>query len=67
MGTMNQIEKAIKAAGGPTAFAKLFSSTPQAVTNWRKRGVPAKRVLVVEKITGISRYELRPELHGDAE
>ena len=34
--------------------------TPQAISQWKQ--VPHDRVLDVERITGISRHELRPDL-----
>lgn len=36
----------------------------QAVSNWRQ--VPAERVLRLEKISGITRYELRQDIYGSA-
>ena len=32
------------------------------VTRWAQRGVPQERVLDVERVTGISRHALRPDL-----
>lgn len=59
-------EKAKRTAGGPAALAKLLGGvTPQAVSQWKK--VPADRVLDVERITGISRHLLRPDVFGAAE
>lgn len=54
-------------AGGPAALAKAMGGvmTPQAVSQWKK--IPAERVLDVERITGISRHELRPDVFGSAE
>lgn len=42
-------------------IAKEIGVTPGAVYQWRR--VPAERVLDVERITGISRHELRPDLY----
>lgn len=71
---MKPIELAKKAAsevidamGGPTALAELLDTSPQAVNNWRNRGVSTKRVLDVEKVSGKSRYELRPDIYGTAQ
>lgn len=62
----NFCEQAKDAAGGPAALAKqLGGVTPQAVSQWKK--VPAERVLDVERITGISRHALRPDVFGEAE
>lgn len=50
-------------AGGPAALAKAIGGvTSQAVSQWRK--VPAERVLDVERITGVSRHKLRPDVFG---
>lgn len=32
------------------------------VTRWAQRGVPYERVVEVERVTGIPRHELRPDL-----
>lgn len=56
--------KAIEVAGGPTALAKMLCITRQAVEQWD--AVPSKHVLAVEHVTGVSRYELRPDLYGPA-
>lgn len=62
----NFCTKAIKVAGGPAALAKdLGGLTSQAVSQWKK--VPAERVLDVERITGISRHDLRPDVFGREE
>lgn len=50
-------------AGGAVGLARqLGDLTPQAVSQWDK--VPAARVLEVERITGISRHLLRPDVFG---
>lgn len=57
------LESAKQAAGGPTGLAaKLGSITSQAVSQWKR--VPADRVLDVERVTGVSRYDLRPDIYG---
>ncbi|MBZ5761546.1 helix-turn-helix domain-containing protein [Rhizobium sp. VS19-DR104.2] len=61
----NICTKAIKDAGGPAALAKEIGGlTSQAVSQWKK--VPAERVLEVERVTGISRHQLRPDVFGAA-
>ncbi|MFG8076923.1 transcriptional regulator [Pseudomonas aeruginosa] len=56
--------KAVKAAGGQSALARILNVTPQAVQKMCALGrVPAKRVLEIEKATGVSRHELRPDLY----
>lgn len=62
------VEAAIEALGGPSNAARALGiDNPSVVLNWRTRGqVPARRVLEVESLTGISRHVLRPDLHGPA-
>lgn len=36
--------------------------TSQAISQWKK--VPVERVLVIERLSGISRHELRPDIYG---
>jgi DNA-binding transcriptional regulator YdaS (Cro superfamily) len=52
------------AAGGQSALAKELGIKPQAVQQWKK--VPPKYVLRVEGLTGYSRYDLRPDVYGEA-
>lgn len=61
----NFIKKAVKIAGGQAELARKVGVRQPAVHRWIKaKTVPAKRVLQVEKITGISRYKLNPEIYG---
>lgn len=58
------IETVIERLGGPTKAAEALGiKTASAISNWKTRGrVPVDHVLEVERITGISRHELRPDL-----
>lgn len=66
----NALETAKSKAGGSVGLATAIETetgeriTPQAVSQWDQ--VPAKRVLVVERITGVSRHDLRPDIYGEA-
>lgn len=60
MSTITKI--AIKKAGGPRAVAERLSLTRQAVSKWDE--VPGKHVLTIESMSGVTRYELRPDLYG---
>ena len=62
---MSAIDQAISRAGGVSALAKLLGTSPQVVCNWRRRGIPAERVLAVEQATEgeVTRYDLRPDLY----
>lgn len=53
--------RAIERAGGQASFAKLIGVTAQAVSQWNE--VPPLRVLEVERVSGVSRSELRPDLY----
>ena len=64
------LELAIKAAGGLTRLAERIRVTPQVIVNWRHRGIPAVRVLDIEKATAnaddspiVTRHQLRPDLY----
>lgn len=55
------LTQAIENIGSSTALAKKLGIKPQAISQWRR--VPALRVLEVEKATGVSRHDLRPDLY----
>lgn len=57
-------ETAISEAGGGAALAAQLKITRQAVYQWDR--VPPQHVLEVERITGVSRHRLRPDLFGEA-
>lgn len=55
-------EKAKSVVGGPSALAKALGNvSSQAISQWKR--VPAERVLDVERVTGVSRHDLRPDLY----
>lgn len=56
--------RAIELAGGTIALGKALGISRQAVEQWTR--VPPERVLEVERITGVSRYDLRPDIYGAA-
>lgn len=62
------LRMAIEYAGGITALAKLMPDAPsrQAVDNWTKSGLPAKRAIHIEvALNGrVRRQELRPDLYA---
>jgi DNA-binding transcriptional regulator YdaS (Cro superfamily) len=58
------IQLAIDAAGGVLQLAKLCKVSYQAVQKWQAAGrPPAERVLEIERVTSISRHDLRPDIY----
>jgi DNA-binding transcriptional regulator YdaS (Cro superfamily) len=58
------LEAAIEAAGGLRALARLLGITHQAILQWQERDkVPADRILDIERVTGVGRERLRPDLY----
>lgn len=64
--SIDAMTAAAKAAGSQTALAKELGCTPQNVQWMCSTGsVPAKHVLKIEAVTGISRHQLRPDLYPE--
>lgn len=55
------VQKAIESAGGITKLAHELGVRHQTFYSWKR--VPAERVLEIERITGVPRHELRPDLY----
>ncbi len=53
--------RAIEQMGSIVNLAQKLKVTPESVCLWRQ--VPSKRVLDVERLTGVKRWELRPDLY----
>ncbi len=62
---MNSLDAYLTAnpPGTREKVAKEIGVTPAAISQWRRSGVPPKRVLAVERATGISRHELAADLY----
>jgi DNA-binding transcriptional regulator YdaS (Cro superfamily) len=63
-------KQAIDAAGGQAAVARLLSTpshklTASHVQNWINRKIPAHWVIAVERVSGVSRHELRPDIYPE--
>lgn len=59
------VEQAAEKAGGVVALARELGIKHTALYSWKR--VPAGRVLEVERISGISRHAMRPDIFGAAE
>jgi DNA-binding transcriptional regulator YdaS (Cro superfamily) len=59
---MNGLDVAIERAGGVSKLAALLGLHQTVVSNWRSRGIPAKRCPEVERVTGVPRWVLLPDL-----
>lgn len=60
------LKRACELAGSQERLAKRIGTTQSQVWYWlakSKRGVPAEFVLPIERETGVSRSELRPDLY----
>ena len=55
--------EAIRVAGSVTKLAALIDVAPQAISQWNR--VPATRALEIERVTGVSRHKLRPDLYPE--
>jgi DNA-binding transcriptional regulator YdaS (Cro superfamily) len=62
----NALLKAIKVKGSQASLAKSIGVTQQTISNWltkSKVGVAPEYVLPIERETGVSRHELRPDIY----
>lgn len=65
---MSPLQQSISAVGGVKPLARLLNVRYQAVQQWVKRErPPAERCLAIERVSGVSRYELRPDIYGPPE
>lgn len=62
------LSRAVKKAGGtPYKLAQILPASKQTVYNWIKAGrvQSALGAIAVERATGVSRHELRPDIFGE--
>jgi len=55
------LREALNRIGGKRAMARALGIAQQAVSKWQK--VPVLRVLEVERLTGVARHDLRPDVY----
>lgn len=55
------IRKIAQSVGGIVALSQRLGLSRGAVSQWRE--VPANRIVEVERLTGVPREELRPDLY----
>ena len=63
---MDNLDKALKLAGGPTAVINAFGyRSTMTISQWRKRGIPAERVIPLSRLTGwhITPHMIAPALY----
>ncbi|KFL27051.1 CI repressor [Devosia sp. 17-2-E-8] len=56
------LQRAIANVGSASELARRIGVTPAAVLQWDM--VPIRRVPDVERVSGVSRYDLRPDFFG---
>lgn len=57
------LDEGIDNVGGFVKATEVFEVTAAAISNWRKRGLPNKRLKEFASKTGVSRERLRPDLY----
>lgn len=57
------IEAGAKIVGGQKGLADALGVSPQAIHKWKGTRIPAERVLDFERVTGVSRHRVRPDIY----
>ena len=63
---MNAFQKYLQPRGTMAELARTLDVTHAAVRQWSEHGIPAERVISIERATGIPREALRPDLYQRA-
>ena len=59
-----QVAYIIQQAGGLSHVAREIDRWPSIVSEWKRNGrIPPHWVLTMEKLSGVPRYEIRPDLY----
>lgn len=63
--SLNALERAVELAGGQSALARAIGKSQSHIWHWLKvaKRVPAEAAVAIEKATGVSRKDLRPDLY----
>ncbi len=59
------LAEAVRRAGSQSSFGKLIGRNQSTVFDWLRlnKPVPAELVIAVERETGVSRHDLRPDIY----
>lgn len=60
---MRKLDRLIERLGGPAQIARICGIKSPSVYSWTR--VPAERCALLEKSTGVMRWEMRPSDWGD--
>ena len=64
--TRKALQTAVEKAGGQTALARKIGTSQELIFFWLNRaqkGVAPEYVLKIERVTGVSRHALRPDIY----
>ena len=62
-GMSKALQQAIERVGGQRELGRQLGVSYQAIQTWLQSKVPAERVLTIERLTGVSRHALRPDIY----
>lgn len=59
------LAEAVRRAGSQSAFARMVGRNQSTIYDWLNEGkaLPGEYVLIVERETGVSKHDLRPDLY----
>lgn len=62
MDTAPPLDRAASALGGRDRLTAALGISRRTFFLWKSSRIPAERVVEIERITGVARHELRPDL-----